>query len=277
MGFRFVSLRDPLGRQLHHAKVTWKETGRCNMFNSIQSPEIGQILDVGLAGASLFIIVIYHVWYYSWRFTNLIEARGYHRVDLTGQHAREIFVRAVVFGSSGDCSSGNADTNIALQATRNPITAESILATGTTVGATTLVGILLDTEKMERVRHLGRADPLTGASTFFHPEAKLSAAVAMLFLSFFALAQSMRLFIHFGFFVRAASYCHCRQDVYSEETAETMFHDACQTCLRAQTYFSLGLRFLYCFLPLIFWLLGGSYLLFGTIMVVVALYNLDQI
>ena len=164
-----------------------------------------------------------------------------------------------------------------MQATRNPITAESILATGTTVGATTLVGILLDSKKMDHVRNLGRHDPLTGASSIFHPEAKLAAAVGILFLSFFSLVQSLRLFIHFGFFVRAASYCRIHREVYSDETVDSMFHDACQTCLRAQTFLSVGLRFLYCFLPVIFWLLGGTYFLLGTLVVVIALYNLDKI
>lgn len=96
--------------------------------------------DAILLIASILTFVFYHVWYYSWRFTNLIEARGFHRVDLTGQRAREIFVRSIV----SDLNGGNAEavTQLAVQVTRNPITAASILATGTTVGATTLVGIL---------------------------------------------------------------------------------------------------------------------------------------
>ena len=95
--------------------------------------------DASLLITSVLSLVFYHVWYYSWRFSNLIEARGNHRVDLTGQRAREIFVRSVI---SDPNSNSEAAANIAIQATRNPITAVSILTTGTTVGATTLVGIL---------------------------------------------------------------------------------------------------------------------------------------
>ena len=203
-----------------------------------------------------------------------MEARGYHRVDLTGQRARLVFVRLIVYG---DGDGGTAEANIALQAVRNPITAGSILATGATVGATTLVNILLDGEKMAAVAALGRADPLTGASSLLSPQLKIASAVGVMFLSFFSLAQSLRLWIHFGFFARAAGWARRRTDEYSEVEVEGLYQDACKTCLRAQTFFSVGLRFMYCFLPLIFWLLGSTYLLAGTLAVTTALYHLDSL
>ena len=208
----------------------------------------------------------------------MIEARGYHRVDLTGQRAREIFVRSIISTPSGD-PSGNAEasTNIALQASRNPITAVSILATGSSVGATTLLGILLDQQKMDMLRQLSESDPLTRNSTIFSPESKVVCCIGVFFLSFFSLAQSLRLFIHFSFFARAARYCADHQDYYSAETSEVMFEDACKTCLRAQTYMSIGFRFLYCFIPAAFWLMGGTFLFGASLMTVVALWNLDQI
>jgi hypothetical protein len=58
------------------------------MLTIVRSPELGQVLDVLLASSAILILVFYHVWYYSWRFTNLVEGRGYHRVDITGQRAR---------------------------------------------------------------------------------------------------------------------------------------------------------------------------------------------
>lgn len=246
----------------------------------LQDEGSGRIWDCLLLIVSILILALYHIWYYSWRFSNLIEARGYHRVDLTGQRAREIFVRSIVT-VPGDINGGggNADaaTNIALQAARNPITAVSILATGTTVGATTLVGILLDSDKMAQVRSLGENDPLTGSSSLFSPEAKLAGAVGMLFFSFFSLAQSLRLFIHFSFFIRAARFCADHPDYYGVETTENMFADSCKSCLRAQTFMSLGFRFLYCWIPFIFWLLGGTFLFSATVLTTIALYNLDQI
>jgi len=236
----------------------------------------GRAWDLLLLIASILTLALYHIWYYSWRFSNSAEPSRYHRVDLTGRKAREIFVRSITVSSDVD---GNADAacTIAVQAARNPITAVSILATGTTVGATTLVGILLDSEKMNQVHALGAADPLTGTSTLFSPEAKLACAIGMLFLSFFSLAQSLRLYIHFSFFIRAARFCADHPDYYGEYTTESMVADSCRCCLRAQTFMSLGFRFLYCWIPLIFWLLGGTFLFFATVLTTIALYNLDHI
>jgi hypothetical protein len=108
------------------------QTSTASLFTDSdhQDEGSGRAWDLILLLISIAFLVIYHIWYYSWRFSNLIEARGYHRVDLTGQRAREIFVRSIVT-VPGDVG-GNADaaTNIALQAARNPITAVSILATG---------------------------------------------------------------------------------------------------------------------------------------------------
>lgn len=243
----------------------------------LQDEVSGRAWDLLLLIVSILTLALYHIWYYSWRFSNLVEARGYHRVDLTGQRAREIFVRSILALPGDVASSADAATNIALQAARNPITAVSILATGTTVGATTLVGILLDSEKMNQVRALGAADPLTGTSTLFSPETKLACAVSVLFLSFFSLAQSLRLFIHFSFFIRAARFCADHPDYYGEDTKESMFADSCKSCLRAQTFMSLGFRFLYCWIPLIFWLMGGTFLFSATVVTAIALYNLDHI
>ena len=130
---------------------------------------------------------------------------------------------------------------------------------------------------MAQVSRMGQGDPLTGNSTLFSPQAKLAIAVMILFLSFFSLAQSLRLFIHFSFFVRAARYCADQPELYSEATAQMMFGDAYKTCLRAQTYMSVGFRFMYCWIPFIFWLMGGCYLLGSTMTVVFALYHLDII
>jgi uncharacterized membrane protein len=243
----------------------------------LQDEDSGRAWDLLLLIVSILTLALYHVWYYSWRFLNFAEARGYHRVDLTGQKAREIFVRSIVSAPGSVAGNADAATNIALQAVRNPITAVSILATGTTVGATTLVGILLDSEKMNQVSALGAADPFTGSSTLFSPETKLAVAVSMLFLSFFSLAQSLRLFIHFSFFIRAARFCADHPDYYGEDTTESMVADSCKTCLRAQTFMSFGFRTLYCWIPAIFWLLGGTFLFSATVLTTVALYNLDHI
>ena len=140
-----------------------------------------EAMDIALVAMSTLLILAYHILYYRWRFFSLIEGRGFHRVDLAGQRGREVFVRAVC-GADGDGGDANADSNIAIQAARNPITAGSLLATGASLGATTLVNILLDAQKLEAIKRLGENDPLVGAHGWWSPAAKISSAVGILLL-----------------------------------------------------------------------------------------------
>ena len=68
------------------------------------------------------------------------------------------------------------------QAVRNPITAASFLATGTSVGISTIVNVLLDEEKMQQIHALSGQDPLTGGSLLFHSHTKMASSLCALFL-----------------------------------------------------------------------------------------------
>lgn len=54
--------------------------------------------------------------------------------------------------------------------------------------------------------------------------------------------------MHFPFLIRAAA--HCRASGAAAQHA-AIGRDAVATCLRGQTFFSLGLRLLYAFIPLV--------------------------
>lgn len=109
--------------------------------------------------------------------------------------------------------------------------------------------------------------------------------MAALFLSFFALAQArslpkmlpalqpathgtrahhalfamqaLRLFVHYPFLVRAVHYHHSTNTdlapagLAGDNNSTFLEAEAVKTCLRGQTFFSLGLRFLYLFIPLV--------------------------
>ncbi|KAI7839209.1 hypothetical protein COHA_007022 [Chlorella ohadii] len=257
-----------------------------------------QVFDLLFAVLSVSLWLLYHAWYYSWHLwigqgngggARLHQhAGGYHRLDQTGQSARHLFTLAVL--STGS----DQDFNLAVQAMRNPITAASILGTGTTVGVTTLMGIIVDQQKMAVVRQWSRHDPLTGGSrcgayrgsacsapspgSIIAPEAKVGIAVGALFMSFFALAQALRLFVHYPFLVRASAHCrHTGVQAEGDAEGDCLAGEAIRTCLRGQTFFSLGLRFLYAFIPLTMWVLGGTWLLLGAVVEVSLLYVLDQL
>jgi hypothetical protein len=250
----------------------------------ITDPKLALTVDSILVLSAFLLFTLYHVWYYSWRWNlglfSALLARfnaGYHRLDATGQHSRTIFVASVL----NDAAAGtpNADMNLVVQATRNPITAASILGTGNTVVATTLINLLLDSTKMDKIRAISAADPLTGDHNLMSPEASLILAVIVLLLGFFALMQSLRLFCHVGYLARAAAFairCPTHPSLQGCDALE--LETSLNSCLlRAQTFFSIGLRCLYGFLPCVLGVFGGTAFFLSTLLLVLLLFFLDHI
>jgi uncharacterized membrane protein len=88
--------------------------------------------------------------------------------------------------------------------------------------------------------------------------------------------------VHYPFLVRAALFCRTHPGglhpaAAGAEAGGCLGAEAVKTCLRGQTFFSLGLRFMYLFIPLVMWAFGGTWLLLGTAGIVAALYVLDQL
>lgn len=252
------------------------------IFRSIiQDPSLAKTVDLLLVVASFSLFIMYHVWYYSWRFKGIhrvLEGHGYQRLDVTGLHGRLIFVAAMLSDVENGRPLNNADMNLAVQATRNPITAASILATGSSVAATTILNILTDEDKMADFKRLGKSDPLTGDNNVLPPEIYLGLAFLILLASFFALMQSLRLFSHFGFLIRAATFAYTNPEHSSVTcTGDELGNSSCLVMTRAHTFFSIGLRGLILFLPLVVGAFGGTYLFVSTVMVIFALFFLDHI
>ena len=77
--------------------------------------------------------------------------------------------------------------------------------------------------------------------------------------------QALRLFVHYPFLVRASLYCRASGGLEpaasdsaggallepAADGGDCLAGEAVKTCLRGQTFFSLGLRFLYAFIPLV--------------------------
>lgn len=89
--------------------------------------------------------------------------------------------------------------------------------------------------------------------------------------------------MHYPFLVRAALYCRSHPEGLHPSGGDSAAEGSClgaeavRTCLRGQTFFSLGLRFMYLFIPMVMWAFGGTWLLLGTAGIVAALYVLDQL
>eukprot|EP00887_Chlorella_sp_A99_P001491 scaffold8.g1491.t1 len=104
--------------------------------------------------SSIAAVTAYYAWYYSWRLHPMRRFVGFHRLDVAGQHAREIFTRALLTDPA------DSSANIAIQAReREDRCAARILATGASVGATTIINITLDASKMAKIREISLGVP----------------------------------------------------------------------------------------------------------------------
>ena len=72
--------------------------------------------------------------------------------------------------------------------------------------------------------------------------------------------QALRLFVHYPFLVRAAHYSRATEGGQqgSNDGGDWLGNETLKACLRGQTFFSVGLRGLYAFIPLVGgWVLVG--------------------
>ena len=81
---------------------------------------------------------------------------------------------------------------------------------------------------------------------------RLAACHTLLMTLLMLCMQALRLFVHYPFLVRAAHHCRASgAQQASDESGDWLANEALKTCLRGQTFFSVGLRGLYAFIPLV--------------------------
>ena len=96
---------------------------------------------------------------------------------------------------------------------------------------------------------------------------KILALLLNFFLAFFCFTSSLRLYTHVAFMLGA----------------ETGHQDKPQLSSMAEKYlnmganhFSLGMRAFYFTVPLVFWIFGAQFMLFGTVFLISIVYSLDK-
>jgi uncharacterized membrane protein len=86
-------------------------------------------------------------------------------------------------------------------------------------------------------------------------------------VSFFSFALSVRLFNHVGYLVNvAAAGGHSAIDL----ARVTAYMN------RAGTYYTIGMRAYYWSVPVVFWLFGPVFLVGSTVLLLIALFQMDR-
>lgn len=196
-------------------------------------------LDVSFTLLAFVLVVAYHLYLYI-RINHTPHVVRFSKINML----RILWVDSVL--------GGKKDVMV-VQTLRNWIMSSSFLASTAIIIA---LGILNMTLTAEQQKHT--------------PEAlwimKLSLLAINFFLGFLNFALAVRLYNHLAFLLNIplndATYTDFRQFVI-------------KTLNRTAYYYNVGMRHYYFSIPLALWLLGGFWLLLGTLVLVFTLYRLD--
>lgn len=212
---------------------------------------------------SIGCFVGYHVWLLWFRGRGSRLRQNFHDFFNAGKVARATWAEA--------CCAEEKEGILAVQTARNSMTACSYFAIVSGTLATFGVSILLDEAKMNRIHNLNEKDPICKrlpGDLLFPPTAVLGIALGVLWASFVCFAQSVRLFVHLGYYIRAVP---SRFNKYRLNVREAQM-----MCVKAGMAFTLGLRGFYLFIPLVLWSLGPTALMVMSLCMTIGLGYFDK-
>lgn len=159
---------------------------------------------------------------------------------------------------------------LAVQQMRNIIVASSLMVMGMGQIQGRLVSIMVTDSNLVTIAELARQDPITGPNPgWASPQAKVAVPFAATLLSLLCFGQAVRLAVHLGFLIRVKGvYKHTDLPLREEIVAMTE---------RCSLYFTCGLRSLYLFIAMVWWMLGTTALLIGNVVVLLLLAWSDRV
>jgi uncharacterized membrane protein len=215
---------------------------------------------------SLGIFIAYHCWVFF--IHDRVHPGRLHSAWAMGKKARSV---ACVTWCSDE-----KDVVNGIQCVRNAMTAVTFLSALTGILATLIVPIMLDSSKTQRIEQLALQDPILRNATgppLAPPVAVLGCGLGVLWAAFCFFAQSMRLYVHLGFLLRAipSPYNHDREGkaIFSEL-------DARRVSVKAGFAFTIALRLWYLFVVVIAWAFGATALLVASCAVTLMVWRFDQ-
>ncbi|MFZ5774401.1 MAG: DUF599 domain-containing protein [Thermodesulfobacteriota bacterium] len=202
----------------------------------------------GITAASFLLLIAYHILLNLYRRTH--PGKGTH-----ARHAstRDAWVRRMLQENQGI---------LAVQTLRNWTMASSFLASTAILLGLALLNLLLASNQTGIARLAAMADLC--ADTAIPP--KLLLISANFFFAFFNFTMAIRFYNHSGFMITPPLAPAPQEDV----------NEVINTVNRAAFHYTLGMRGYYMAVPLGLWLLGPSWLLAGTVLVIGTLWYADQ-
>ncbi|KAI8469753.1 MAG: hypothetical protein J3K34DRAFT_422718 [Monoraphidium minutum] len=213
----------------------------------------------GMEGIIMAIALGYFFGYHAWLMVIRPRIAKYRRPKKSRVHdfyawgklGRSIF--------SDTCCADSKDAILAVQQARNAMTASTYLATVSSILATAGITILLEPSKTQRMSDLAMRDPILSnfpGNPLTRPEYVIMCALVSLYASFVCFGMSVRLYVHWGFYVRCVS---------SQFNNDTMHTDEVKlVAIRAGLAFTIGMRLFYLFIILILWSGGVTWMMVAS-------------
>jgi len=223
----------------------------------------GQVWDLAIFILCIFMFLLYHVWYFGLRGTSFLPL-GVEHINLwtTSVRTRSLWSEIMMSNSKEGIN--------AVHTIRNMIISVSLLAAAEATLISQLLNILTDPARLEQIQKFNLSDPISGGESLLSPAVRVALALAALFLSLLTFSQNVRISVHLGFLIRIVPSHRNLHLPLMDETIVLM--------QRTSLYFTLGLRLMYSFVPLVFYMaLGATALLISTCLLMLALFFLDTV
>lgn len=222
----------------------------------------GEIWDIVTFVLCVAAFLAYHVWYFLLRGTKYLP--GSESINLWTASLKSRGLWAHVMMSDG------REGLTAVHTIRNMIISVSLLAAAEAALIAELINLLTDPVRLARIEEFAESDPISNGDSFMSASTKVALALGDVFLSFLIFAQCVRIGVHLGFMFRVVPE-HLNTSIPLRDATIVLTQ-------RVSLYFALGLRFLYAFVPLAFYMtLGSIALVISTGILLFALLLLDVI
>ena len=236
----------------------------CSCTTRNKTMDTGEIWDVVIFILCVLAFVVYHVWYFLLRGTKYVPYFGMEKTNLwyTGLKARSLWAHIMMRHASEGLA--------AVHTVRNLLISVSLLAAAEATLVVQLLSILTDPAKIEQIEEYAVSDPITSGNSFMSASTKVAIALGDIFLSLLLFVQCVRISVHLGFLIRV---------VPENLNTRLPLRDATIVLTQRTTlFFSLGIRFLFGFVPLAFYMtLGTLALLISTVLLLLVMLFLDVI
>lgn len=206
--------------------------------------------EYGISATAFLLLILYHFYLYRRvKLNPLATSPGF------SNNVRKLWVQKVM---------ADGKDILAIQTLRNTTMASTFLASTAILISLGIFNLAVTADKQ------GELSLLLGPFASDHPglwTSKLVLLGIVFLITFFNFTLSIRYYNHSGFLI----------NLPADDTTNISPQTVVETLNRGGFHYTLGMRGYYLSMPIALWLFGPVWLLFGTLLLIAALFHLDRV